>query len=727
MRARYPDHEGYIERDGVKVFYEVFGEGEPALLLMPTWPIIHSRMWKGQVPYFARYSRVITFDPRGNGRSDRPPNPLAYADDEYVADALGVMKAADVERVFVVGLCPGVRWSVQLAARYPERVVGLVAIAPGLPDLTPPHAHRQQYSFNDVLDTDEGWAKHNRHYMLRDYQGYAEWHSNWMVLEPHSTKPYDDLVEWALETNAQTLLLTAEAPFLRTKDEVERVCRQIRCPVLIIHGDRDMCQPHSRAERLAELTGGKLVTLKGAGHGPMARHPVAVNLLMKDFINSVVPPEPRHVLWHHALTRPKRAIFVSSSIGLGHIQRDLAIARELRTLVPDLQIDWWAQHPVTTVLEAAGETIHPKNHLQALESAHWEEESSQHELHAFYAFRRMDEIFVANFMLFNEVVQETPYDIWIGDESWEVDYFLHENPELKSAPYVFLTDVIGFLPVDPEGDPREVMLCADYNAEMIEQRARYPRLRDLSLYIGEYDELPDVPFGPGLSNIRDWARDWFTPVGYVLPFDPLEYRDPQMLRSRLGYGTGYPLLFAAVGGTGVGRNLLQRVVDGFALLRETMPDARLVMVTGPRIEPQDLPDVPGLEKRAYVHNLFEHLACADAAIVQSGLSTTMELVATRRPFAYVPLRKHWEQQNYVTYRLRHYGARNRLEYGELTPRRVADTLRQLTGSPVDYREVPRDSARRAALQIAGLLSGTTPGTQSGAMLRGPVDARVTTR
>jgi hypothetical protein len=137
------------------------------------------------------------------------------------------------------------------------------------------------------------------------------------------------------------------------------------------------------------------------------------------------------------LTRPGRAIFVSSSIGLGHIQRDLAVARELRKLVPDLEIHWWAQHPVTTALEAAGEIIHPKSHLQALESAHWEEESSEHELHAFYAFRRMDEILVANFMLFYEAVQETPYDVWIGDESREVDYFLHENPELKSAPYVF--------------------------------------------------------------------------------------------------------------------------------------------------------------------------------------------------------------------------------------------------------------------------------------------------
>lgn len=433
---------------------------------------------------------------------------------------------------------------------------------------------------------------------------------------------------------------------------------------------------------------------------------------MKDFGELVAAQQPQSHTWHRALTRPKRAIFVSSSIGLGHIQRDLAVARELRTLVPDLEIHWWAQHPVTTVLEAAGETIHPKSHLQALESAHWEEESSQHELHAFYAFRRMDEILVANFMLFHEAVQETPYDLWIGDESWEVDYFLHENPELKSAPYVFLTDVIGFLPVDPEGDPREVALCADYNAEMIEQRTRYPRLRDLSLYVGEYDELPDVPFGPGLPSIRDWACDWFAPVGYVLPFDPLEYRDPQSLRARLGYGTGYPLLFAAVGGTAVGRNLLERVVDGFALLKETIPDARMVMVTGPRIESEDLPDAHGLEKRAYVHNLFEHLACADAAIVQGGLSTTMELVATRRPFAFVPLRKHWEQQTHVSCRLNHYGARNRLEYADLTPRRVVETLQQLVGAPVTYREVPCDGARRAALEIAGLLSGDTTRARS---------------
>ena len=79
MRARYPDKEGFVERDGARVFYEVFGAGEPTVLLLPTWSIIHSRFWKAQIPYLARHCRVITFDGRGNGRSSRPTDSAAYA------------------------------------------------------------------------------------------------------------------------------------------------------------------------------------------------------------------------------------------------------------------------------------------------------------------------------------------------------------------------------------------------------------------------------------------------------------------------------------------------------------------------------------------------------------------------------------------------------------------------------------------------------------------------
>ena len=98
MRAREPEQEGYVERDGVRIFYEVIGSGEPTVLLLPTWSIIHSRFWKAQVPYLARHCRVVTFDGRGNGRSSRPERAAAYANAEFVADALAVLDATGTER-----------------------------------------------------------------------------------------------------------------------------------------------------------------------------------------------------------------------------------------------------------------------------------------------------------------------------------------------------------------------------------------------------------------------------------------------------------------------------------------------------------------------------------------------------------------------------------------------------------------------------------------------------
>ncbi len=100
----------------------------------------------------------------------------------------------------------------------------------------------------------------------------------------------------------------------------------------------------------------------------------------------------------------------------------------------------------------------------------------------------MDEILLANFMVFHDVIREQRYDLWIGDEAWELDYYLHENPELKSAAYAWLTDFVGWLPM-PDGGEREALLTADYNAEMIEQIERYPRVRDRAIFVGEPEDI----------------------------------------------------------------------------------------------------------------------------------------------------------------------------------------------------------------------------------------------
>ena len=167
------------------------------------------------------------------------------------------------------------------------------------------------------------------------------------------------------------------------------------------------------------------------------------------------------------------------------------------------------------MLEAEGERVHPASALLANESAHIESESAEHDLHCFQAWRRMDEILVANFMVFDDLVREESYDLWIGDEAWELDYYLHENPELKRAAYVWLTDFVGWLPVEEEGH-----LTTDYNAEMIEHIDRFPRIRDRALFVGNPDDVVPDTFGADLPAIRDWTERHFDFPGYVTGFQP---------------------------------------------------------------------------------------------------------------------------------------------------------------------------------------------------------------
>jgi predicted glycosyltransferase len=421
---------------------------------------------------------------------------------------------------------------------------------------------------------------------------------------------------------------------------------------------------------------------------------VKVNLLLRDFV--VPAPPPRS--WVRGRSRRKRALYISSPIGLGHAQRDAAIADELRKLHPDLEIDWLAQHPVTAVLEARGEHIHPASAYLANESGHIESESAEHDLRCFQAIRRMDEILLANFMVFHDLVQEEQYDLWIGDEAWELDYYLHENPEQKRAAYVWLTDFVGWLPMT-DGGEHEAFLTRDYNEEMIEHIARFPSLRDRAVFVGNREDVVPDSFGAELPLIRDWTEQHFDFAGYVTGFDPAQLGD----RAELGYGDEEQVCIVTVGGSGVGEHLLRRVIESFPEAKERVPELRMIVVAGPRIDPRSLPRQDGLEVRAYVHDLYRHLAACDLAVVQGGLTTSMELTANRRPFLYFPLRHHFEQNFHVRHRLGRYGAGRAMDFETDGPSEIAAAIAEEIGREVDYRPVERDGAARAAELIGELL------------------------
>ena len=175
-RARYPDETGFVERDGVRVFWERYGDGSPTILLMPTWTIVHSRHWKVQIPYLARHFRVVMFDGRGNGRSDRPSGPRGLRGHRVRGRRA---RRARRDRHRSGGGRRACRWApgsrCGSRSRTPERVLGLVPVRLDRAQLDRarrrPRGRRRRRASRSPEPDDDGWHKYNAPYWRRDWPG----------------------------------------------------------------------------------------------------------------------------------------------------------------------------------------------------------------------------------------------------------------------------------------------------------------------------------------------------------------------------------------------------------------------------------------------------------------------------------------------------------------------------------------------------------------------------
>ncbi len=701
MRARIPDQEGFVRRDGVNLHYEIFGDGPQTMVFVPPWCIVHSRVYKAQLPYFSERFRCIAYDGRGNGQSDRPEETAAYSLANYVEDACAVMDATDAGKAILVGLSFGGLIACILAAQHPDRVRAAI-LCGTVATIGPDHPYRSPKNFLAERERFEGWEKFNRKYWQTDYPDFADHFIRHIYSEPHSTRQIEEGVSWAGGTTGAVLTRTVEAGrALPDFDIGEAMYRKIDCPVLVIHGYDDRIQPHARGQAVAERTGGEFITIAGGGHNPLGRVPAKCNDLIVDFLDRRLgfpAPKPPAV----RAGSGKKALYLSSPIGLGHGRRDIAIAQELRRLHPDLQIDWLAQDPVTRLLEASGETIHPLSTRLASESRHIELESGEHDLHCFQAIRRMDEVLIANFMQFQDAVVQGGYDLVIADEAWDVDHYWHEHPELKKAKLAWLTDFVGYVPM-PSGGANEAFLTTDYNAEMIEHVERHPAVRDRSIFIGNPDDIVPLSFGNDLPAMRDWVPRHFEFSGYVIGQHPSTFGPRAELRRSLGYRTDERVCIVAVGGSAVGAHLIKRILQSYPMVRARLPELRMVVVAGPRIDPLSLDAPAGVTVRSFVPDLDRHLAACDLALVQGGLTTCMELAAAGTPFLYFPLRNHFEQNFHVAHRLDRYRAGWRMDYAAMTPDSLAAAMVEALATPSASRPVEADGAARAARMIAEML------------------------
>ena len=284
MRAKLPDQEGFVERDGVKLHYEIYGDGPETMVFLPPWSIVHARVYKAQLPYFSERFRCIAYDGRGNGKSGRPEDVPAYSLDNYVADALAVMDANDADKAILVGLSFAGLLACILAAHYGDRVKAAILAVPRQASGRAILTRRRSISARSTNGSKAG-TNTTAPTGFRTIPTLPS--TSFEISFPNRTRP-----------SRSRMVSTGRAipPAGAGKDrgsardpaafDVSERCIRDRCPVLIIHGEEDRIQPYARAQLVADvIIGAELVTIPGGGHNPMGRFPAKCNALITDFLD----------------------------------------------------------------------------------------------------------------------------------------------------------------------------------------------------------------------------------------------------------------------------------------------------------------------------------------------------------------------------------------------------------------------------------------------------------
>ena len=403
-------------------------------------------------------------------------------------------------------------------------------------------------------------------------------------------------------------------------------------------------------------------------------------------------------------------LYISGSLGLGHITRDIAIARYLRKILPEVEIEWLAADPATLMLNEAGEKLVTGADQYANENLSAEQAARGSSLNLLSYLMHAKGKWDQNIAFFLNLIRSKQYDLVIGDETYEIFLALRKHTELKNFPFVMIFDFVGLDAMTK--NPLEHLGVYYWNRIWShDYRLKIKPPYDMALFVGEVEDVPDKNFGFRLPNRRDFAKAMYTFVGYIFPFDVSAYADKQEVRRKLGYGAG-PLVIVSIGGTAIGKELLELCGEAFTLVKEGIPDLRFVLVTGPRLSADSLKLPKDVEVKGFIPQLYEHFAACDLAIVQGGATSTLELTALRRPFLYFPIEGHCEQAN-VARILTKRGAGTRLSLSQTTPELLAKKIVESIGADVSYPNIPIDGAQKAAQSIVQLLERfVKPGTNA---------------
>ena len=598
-----PRREGHVDRDGVRVGLRGLRHGRADDRCSCRRGRSSTRALEEQIPYLARHFRVVDVRrPRqrrvGPAARRRAPTPSA----EFAPTTRwrSWTRRAPSGRS-LVGLSRGAPLRARCSPPSTRaRAARSSAIAPAMPLADAPRTSAiaplrrgpaTRRGLGEVQPATTGGAT---------TAGFLEFFFAQMFREPHSTKQIED----ARRLGPGDRRRDAPGPHAERgargpRDERAALRARVALPgARAPRRPRTGSSPPARGARAGRARpAATSCSLEGAGPRPARARPREGQPAC--CATSSMPPRPPRRAGAAAGRRSRRrALFVSSPIGLGHARRDVAIAQ--RAAPPACPTSRSTGSPRTRSRACSrprGERIHPASRHLANESApHRVASAAEHDLHASRRSRRMDEILCANFMVFHDVVRDERYDLWIGDEAWEIDYFLHENPE-REARRLRLADRLRRLAAD--GRRRRARGVPDRRLQRRDDRAhralpararprdlrRQPRRHRRASASGP--SCPRSATGPSSTSTSPATSPASTPPAC----------DREALRAELGYGPRRA-------GLRRDRRRLRRrrrtccgaLIGGVPRGRAAgCPGLRMIVVAGPRIDPASLPAHDGLE------------------------------------------------------------------------------------------------------------------------------------
>ncbi len=398
----------------------------------------------------------------------------------------------------------------------------------------------------------------------------------------------------------------------------------------------------------------------------------------------------------------KRILFISWQGAMGHVTRDVAIAKELHQLDPDLDVSW-VTHPLgAELLKEAGEKILPESEKVEDYNLVAVQATKKFGLNIMNYIKKYQEPSRKNAELLSHLLQKYEFDMIVGDEIYETLVAFAEGKLQLNCPVIMIEDFIGVRVMD--NNP--IMRLGAYlkNRKMVWATEKTSS-KFTHLFVGEFEDIVDERYDFFLPNCKTFAQKYYRFLGHIVRFDPADYMDKSEIRIKLGYGNE-PLVICATGGTGIGRELLELCSRAYPLIKKEISDIRMLCVCGELLglNPPEVSEEVELHK--FIPDIYQHYAACDLAVVVGGGTTTIELTALRKPFIFFPLEDQFDQQIYVSERIARHKAGVRMEFHQTTPEMLAQEIIKNIGKKLETSPIPLDGAKEAASIISELARST---------------------